>query len=102
MSEPEVIALFALVGVVFTAVISVVVASINAKQRATETLAQTLVASLRDELDSVREQVRDNEERIQRLERRDRMWADYVHILRRHITQQKPPPPPEWPAGLDQ
>lgn len=102
MSEPEVIALFALVGVVFTAVISVVVASINAKQRETETLAQTLVASLRDELDSVREQVRDNEERIQRLERRDRQWADYVHVLRRHITAQKPPPPPEWPAGLDQ
>lgn len=97
MNADEVVALFALVGVLFTAVVSVVVVVLTGKQKA----VSAMVAALQDEVESLREQVGDNETRIQRLERRDRRWADYVHILRRHIYDQKPPPPPEWPAGLD-
>lgn len=97
MSQDEVVALYALMGVLFTAVVSVVVVVLTGKQKA----VVTLVESLQTEVESLREQVGDNETRIQRLERRDRQWADYVHILRRHIYDQKPPPPPEWPAGLD-
>lgn len=97
MNADEVVALFALVGVLFTAVVSVVAVVLTGKQKA----VVALVESLQSEVESLREQVGDNENRIQRLERRDRQWADYVHILRRHIYDQKPPPPPEWPAGLD-
>ena len=97
VSEPEVIALFVLVGVLFTAVVSVVVAVLTGKQKQFE----ALVDELREQVDDLRDQVKDNDTRIQRLERRDRQWADYVHILRRYIYDQKPPPPPEWPAGLD-
>ncbi len=60
-----------------------------------------LVSALQTEVQALRDKASDNESRIARLERRDRAWADYVHVLRRHITQQKPPPPPEWPPGLD-
>lgn len=102
MSEQEVIALFVLAGVIFTALTGVIVAIITGRYSAAQEAFRTVVASLREELETVREQVKDNDSRIQRLERRDRQWADYVHILRRHITAQKPPPPPEWPAGLDQ
>ena len=97
MNADEVVALFALVGVLFTAVVSVVVVVLTGKQKA----VSAMVAALQDEVESLREQVGDNENRIQRLERRDRQWADYVHVLRRFIYDQKPPPPPEWPAGLD-
>lgn len=97
MSQDEVVALYALMGVLFTAVVSVVVVVLTGKQKA----VTAMVAALQDEVESLREQVGDNETRIQRLERRDRQWADYVHILRCHIYDQKPPPPPEWPAGLD-
>ena len=97
MNADEVVALFALVGVLFTAVVSVVVVVLTGKQKA----VSAMVAALQDEVESLREQVGDNETRIQRLERRDRQWADYVHVLRRFIYDQKPPPPPEWPAGLD-
>lgn len=98
MTEQEIIALIVLAGVVLTAVGGVVAALVSSKQRQ----AEAVWSELREQLDDLREQVRDNETRIQRLERRDRQWADYVHVLRRHITAQKPPPPPEWPAGLDQ
>ena len=60
-----------------------------------------LVSALQTEVSSLRDQVADNDSRIQRLERRDRAWQDYVHILRAHIYAQKPPPPPEWPEELD-
>lgn len=91
MSEQEAIALIALVGVLFAAVITVVTVVVTGRQKELEAV-----------VDELREQVRDNDARIAKLESRDRKWADYVHVLRRHITQQKPPPPPEWPAGLDQ
>lgn len=97
MNQDEVVALYALMGVLFTAVVSVVVVVLTGKQKA----VTAMVAALQDEVESLREQVGDNENRIQRLERRDRQWADYVHVLRRFIYDQKPPPPPEWPAGLD-
>ena len=60
-----------------------------------------LVTALQAEVGALRDEVADNEARIARLERRDRAWADYVHVLRRHITERKEPPPPEWPPGLD-
>ncbi len=97
MSEAETVALFVLAGVLFTAVTGVVVAVVTSKQKAFE----AWVAELRDQVEDLRNQVKDNKTRIAKLESRDRKWADYVHILRAHITDQKPPPPPEWPAGLD-
>lgn len=97
MTEDVTVALFVLIGVLFTAVTGVVVAVLTARQRAVD----AVIADLRAQVDDLREQVKDNDERIAQLERRDRIWVDYVHILRRHITEQKPPPPPEWPAGLD-
>jgi hypothetical protein len=60
-----------------------------------------LVTSLQTEVGALRNAARDADIRIAKLETRDRAWADYVHKLRAHITEQKPPPPPEWPAGLD-
>lgn len=97
MTEQEIIALFVLLGVLFTAVISLIVAVLGSRQKALEALAR----ENRLELESLREQVRVADLRLAKLESRDRQWADYVHRLRRHITDQKPPPPPEWPAGLD-
>ena len=90
MTENEVVAIIALVGVVFTAVVA-------NRQRGTE----NIISDLRAELAATRAEVAANERRIQALERRDRAWANYVHRLRRYITDQKPPPPPEWPAELD-
>lgn len=97
MNSDEVIALFVLTGVLFTAITGVVVAVVTNRQKGFE----AIVASLQTELGTLHEQVRDNDVRIAKLEKRDRQWADYVHKLRAHITDQKPPPPPEWPAGLD-
>jgi uncharacterized membrane protein (DUF106 family) len=97
VSQDEVVALYALMGVLVTAVVSIVAVVLTGKQKA----LTAMVSALQDEVESLREQVGNNETRIQRLERRDRQWADYVHVLRRHINDQKPPPPPEWPAGLD-
>lgn len=97
MTETEVVALFVLVGVLFTAVVSVIVAAIASRQKATA----DLVGELRRELSETRAEVLANERRIAALERRDRAWANYVHRLRRHITDGKPPPPPEWPPELD-
>ncbi len=73
------------------------VAVLTAKQKG----LTDLVAALQAEVDKLRDKASDNEARIAKLERRDRQWANYVHVLRRHITDQKPPPPPEWPPGLD-
>lgn len=97
MTEAETVALFVLVGVLFTAIVSVVVAAIGAKQKATA----DLVAEMRRELSDTRAEVAANERRIAALERRDRAWSNYVHRLRRHIIDGNPPPPPEWPAELD-
>ena len=97
MSEQEAIALIVLAGVLFTAVTGVVAAVLAGRQKAVD----SIIADLRDQVDALREQVKDNDGRIAKLERRDRAWSDYVHLLRAHITAQKPPPPPEWPAGLD-
>ncbi len=60
-----------------------------------------LVSALQTEIESLRDKASDNEARIAKLERRDRQWANYVHVLRRHINDRQPPPPPEWPPGLD-
>ncbi len=85
-----VVAALALAGTIGTAVLA-------ARQKG----LTDLVGALQREVQALRDKASDNESRIARLERRDRAWADYVHVLRRHITQQKPPPPPEWPPGLD-
>ena len=95
MSEAQVfiyviVGLLALAGTVGSAVLS-------ARQKG----LTDLVGALQDEVKALRDKASDNESRIEKLERRDRAWADYVHRLRAHIVAQKPPPPPEWPAGLD-
>lgn len=97
MSENEVVALFVLAGALFTALMTVVVAAMSARQKATD----SIIADLRTELTETRAEVKDNDTRIAALERKDRAWANYVHVLRRHIDDGKPPPPPEWPADLD-
>lgn len=95
MSDAQVVVyllvgLMALAGTIGTAVLA-------ARQKG----LTDLVGALQKEVDRLRDKAGDNEQRIEKLERRDRAWADYVHKLRAHITQQKPPPPPEWPIGLD-
>lgn len=60
-----------------------------------------LVGALQTEVDGLRDKANNNEQRIERLESRDRAWANYVHRLRAHIVAQLPPPPPEWPKDLD-
>jgi cell division protein FtsB len=97
VTEGTIAALFLLVGVLFTAVVSVVVAVVTVRQKATA----ELVAELRAELNDTRAKVIATETRIAALERRDKAWANYVHKLRRHISDELPPPPPEWPADLD-
>jgi exopolysaccharide biosynthesis protein len=97
LSDATLAALFLLVGVLFTAVTSVVVTVIASRQKATS----DLVTELRAELTETRALVIAADARIAALERRDRAWANYVHRLRRHITDQLPPPPPEWPEDLD-
>jgi hypothetical protein len=97
MSETEVVALMALVGTLFGAVVAVVVVVLSSRQKATE----LIIADLRGELADTRAEVLANDRRIQALERRDRAWANYVHRLRSHIVNEKPPPPPEWPPELD-
>lgn len=97
MTEQTITALFVLVGVIFTGVTGIVAAVMSSRQKAFE----AIVGALREQVDGLREQVANNEVRIAKLESRDRAWSDYVHLLRRHITEQKSPPPPEWPAGLD-
>lgn len=95
MSEAQVVvyllvALLALAGTIGTAVLA-------ARQKG----LTDLVGALQTEVAALRDKASDNEQRIAKLERRDRAWADYVHRLRAHIFSQQPPPPPEWPAGLD-
>jgi uncharacterized membrane-anchored protein YhcB (DUF1043 family) len=97
VSESEVIALMALVGVVLAALITLLGVLLGSRQKATE----IVVADLRAELTDTRAEVKDNMARLAALERRDRAWANYVHTLRRHITDELPPPPPEWPVELD-
>jgi cell division protein FtsB len=60
-----------------------------------------LVTSLQAEVEALRAEARNADIRIAKLETRDRAWADYVHLLRAHITDGKPAPPPPWPVGLD-
>ncbi len=84
------VALLALAGTIGTAVLA-------ARQKG----LTDLVGALQTEVTALRDKASDNEQRIERLESRDRAWANYVHRLRAHIVAQLPPPPPEWPAGLD-
>lgn len=84
------VGLMALAGTIGTAVLA-------ARQKATE----ALLREQREALADLREQVAANEARIEKLERRDRAWANYVHKLRAHIEKRLGPPPPEWPVGLD-
>lgn len=95
MSEAQVVvyllvALLALAGTIGTAVLA-------ARQKG----LTDLVGALQVEVERLRDKASDNEQRIVRLESRDRAWANYVHRLRAHIVAQLPPPPPEWPKGLD-
>lgn len=88
MSETQaliylVVAALALAGTIGTAVLA-------SRQKGLTDLAERLQARV-EELDG----------RLARLETRDRAWANYVHVLRRHIVDQKPPPPPDYPANLD-
>lgn len=88
MSETQavvylIVAGLALAGTIGTAVLA-------SRQKGLTDLAERLQARV-EELDG----------RLARLESRDRAWANYVHVLRRHIVDQKPPPPPEYPANLD-
>jgi hypothetical protein len=85
-----VVAILALVGTIGTAILA-------SRQKG----LTDLVGALQDEVRSLRETARNNDLRIAKLETRDRNWADYVHMLRAHISDEKPPPPPPWPAGLD-
>ncbi len=77
------VGIMALAGTVGTAVLAT-------RQKGLTDLAERLQARVAD-LDG----------RLARLESRDRAWANYVHVLRRHIVDQKPPPPPDYPANLD-
>lgn len=95
MSEAQVViyllvALLALAGTIGTAVLA-------ARQKG----LTDLVGALQTEVAALRDKASDNEQRIVRLESRDRAWANYVHRLRAHIVAQLPPPPPEWPKDLD-
>jgi len=84
------VALLALAGTVGTAVLA-------SRQKG----LTDLVGALQKEVAALRDKASDNESRIERLESRDRAWANYVHRLRAHIVAQLPPPPPEWPKDLD-
>lgn len=97
MTDTTLAALFLLTGVLFTAVTSVIVTVIASRQKVTS----DLVTELRNELTETRAQGIAAEGRIDKLERRDRAWANYVHKLRSHIVAGKPPPPPDWPPELD-
>jgi hypothetical protein len=45
-------------------------------------------------------QQKESRERIECLERNERIRDDYILSLRQHIVDGKPPPPPEWPEEL--
>ena len=97
MSQETTVAIIVLVGVLFTGIVGVITAILNNKQKATD----SVIADTRAELAATRAEVKENAQRIAKLESRDRAWSTYVHVLRRHITDEKPPPPPEWPVELD-
>lgn len=103
MSEPEVIALFALVGVLFTAVIGVLGTVLTLRQNAQTALltdARADLAATRAELAATKTEVERNEGRIAALERRDHALVRYVRRLRKHINDELGPPPPDWPTEL--
>lgn len=103
MSEGEVIALFALVGVLFTAVATVLGIVLTLRQNAQTALItqqQAELSVLRAENAATKAVVERNEGRIAALERRDHALVRYVRRLRRHITDELGPPPPDWPADL--
>lgn len=85
-----IVGVLALAGTIGSAVLS-------SRQKGLTELAERLQA----EVAALRDKANDNEQRIIRLESRDRAWANYVHRLRAHIVAQLPPPPPEWPKDLD-
>lgn len=74
--------LFILIGVLVTAVFTVVAAVLATRQRAQADLVDDLAA------------------RVDRLEEQNRTQANYIVALRGHIFDQKPPPPPDWPTAL--
>lgn len=83
MTDQQVLlAVLALAGVIASAII-------GARQKSTA----DLLGALRDEVER-------QGERIDVLERRDRVQADYINKLRSHISDGKPPPPPPFPDEL--
>ena len=96
VSEPEVIALFALVGVLFTAVATVLGIVLANRQKALE----VIIGTLQTELSNTRAEVIANKAAIRALMRRDRALVNYVHRLRRHINDEIGPPAPDWPDEL--
>jgi ribulose kinase len=95
MSDAQVVVyllvgLMALCGTVGTAVLA-------ARQKG----LSDLVTAQAKRIDQLEQAAEKRDARIERLERRDRAWADYVHALRKHIEKRLGPPPPEWPADLD-
>lgn len=84
-----------------TILLGVVVAVIGFAGAVTAAVVAARQKGLTDLVMALQAEVRDNTERIAKLETRDRAWANYVHRLRAHIVAQLPPPPPEWPKDLD-
>lgn len=103
MSEAEVLALYALVGVLVTAVLSTLGIVLTNRQNAQNALLSATtaeVAAARTELAETRKEVERNEARIAALEKRDHALVRYVRRLRKHINDEVGPPPPAWPDEL--
>lgn len=63
-------------------------------------LVNTKLARRNSLTDQLQEELARHGERIENLERRERIRDDYIGRLRKHISDGLPPPPPEWPEEL--
>lgn len=83
------------------ALIYIIVAALALAGTIGTAVLATRQKGLADLAERLQSRVAELDNRLARLESRDRAWANYVHVLRQHIVAQKPPPPPEYPANLD-
>ena len=86
MEAEIVVALIAVTGVILSGIAGILGAYITSRVQAKKNSADVKLT-----------RIKALEDRVDKLESRDRIHQDYILVLREHITAGSPPPPPPWP-----
>jgi hypothetical protein len=82
---------------VLVAIIGGVVLIIGSAAGVVSALITSRVQAKKNSADVKLTRIKALEDRVDKLESRDRIHQDYILVLREHITAGSPPPPPPWP-----